>query len=270
MTPSSPIRMKTSQHVRSFSLPSRTHPLLSQFDEHLSKLGETEAKYNSLSSLGHNLSGLQDLYVSVDDLIHMPHIQQSWTSIQESNKKVTDDVLDTYIKILDACTATKDIFSQSKHDVQELLSSLRRRKYTTDASGMYLASRKQAKKAILKALKDLKNLKITEGVDQLEAISLFYNVQSVTICVLESSLSYVMGTKAHSSLVSKIMHKKCKEATKNELDQMNEALGGKDIESIQRQLRNMELRIQDIEEGLDCLFKHLIKTRVSLLNMLTY
>ncbi|XP_047312696.1 uncharacterized protein LOC124916002 [Impatiens glandulifera] len=270
MAPSSPFRMKTSHHTRSISLTSRNHPVLTQFNEHLSRLGETEATSNSLSSLGHRLSGLEDLYVSVDDLIHLPHIQQSLTSVQESNKKVTDDVLDTYIKILDACTTTKDIFSQAKHDVQELLSSIRRRKDTTDASGMYLASRKKAKKGILKSLRDLKNVKISEGADQLEAIRLFYNVQSVTICVLESSLSYVMGTRAHSSLISKIMNKKCKEDIKNEFDQINEALGVQDTESIHRQLGKMELRIQDIEEGIDCLFKHLIKTRVSLLNMLTY
>ncbi|XP_047310030.1 uncharacterized protein LOC124913662 [Impatiens glandulifera] len=262
--------MKTRQHTRSNSLTSRNHPVLTQFNEHLSRFGETENTTNSLSSLGHKLSGLQDLYISVDDMIQMSHIQQSLTSVQESNKKVTDDVLDTYIKILDACTSTKDIFSQAKHDVQELLSSLRRRKDATDASGKYLASRKKAKKAILKTLKDLKNVKISEGADQLEVISLLYNVQSVTICVLESSLSYVMGTKVHSSLVSKIMHKKCKEASTNEFDQMNEALGVEDTESIQRQMGKMELRIQDIEEGIDCLFKHLIKTRVSLLNMLTY
>ncbi|XP_047312695.1 uncharacterized protein LOC124916001 [Impatiens glandulifera] len=270
MAPSSPFRMKTRQHTRSFSLTSRNHPVLTQFNEHLSRFGESEATSNSLSSLGHRLSGLEDLYVSVDDLIQITHIQQSLTSVQESNKKVTDDVLDTYIMILDACTATKEIFSQAKHDVQELLSSLRRRKDTTDASGMYLASGKMAKKAVLKALKGLKNVKISEGADQQEAIRFFNNVQSVTICVLESSLSYVMGTRAHSSLVSKIMHKKCKEASHNEFDQINEALGVQETESIQRQLGKMELRIQDIEEGLDNLFKHLIKTRVSLLNILSY
>ncbi|XP_047312691.1 uncharacterized protein LOC124915997 [Impatiens glandulifera] len=252
--------MKTRQHARSISLPTRTNPLLAQFDENLSSLRGDEATSNSLSSLGDRLGKLQDLYVSVDDLIQMSHIQQL---VQESNKKQADGVLDTYIRILDACTATKDIFSQAKHDVQELLSSIRRKKDTTDAHGNYLASRKKAKRPIQKALKDLKIVKISEGVDQVETIRLFNKVQSATISVLESSLCYVMGTKTHSSLVSKLMRSKSKDASKNEFDQMDQALDA-------QQLGEMELKIQDIEEGLDCLFKHLIKTRVLLLNLISY
>ncbi|XP_047320734.1 uncharacterized protein LOC124924786 [Impatiens glandulifera] len=270
MAPSSPFRMRTRQHARSISFPSRTYPLLPQLDEQLNRLKETGAASTSLSSLGDRLSGLQDLHLSVDDLLDMPHIQHSLTTVHESNKKLADDVLDKYIKVLDACTATKGIFSQAKFDVQELLSSLRRRKDATDASGKYLASRRKDKKAIQMALKDLKNVKISEGNDQLDAIDLFNSVQSATVSVLESSLTYVMGTKARSSLISKLIHTECKGANKNEFDQINEALGVMDIESIQRQLEEMELKIQDIEEGLDCLFKHLIKTRVLLLNMLSY
>ncbi|XP_047320732.1 uncharacterized protein LOC124924784 [Impatiens glandulifera] len=262
MAPSSPFRMRTRQHARSISFPSRTYPLLPQLDEQINRLKETGAASTSLSSLGDRLSGLQDLHLSVDDLLDMPHIQHSLTTVQ------ADDVLDKYIKVLDACTATKGIFSQAKFDVQEFLSSLRRRKDATDASGKYLASRKKDKKAIQMALKDLKNVKISEGNDQLEAIDLFNGVQSATISVLESSLTYIMGTKARSSLISKLINKVG--TNKNEFDQINEALGVMDIESIQRQLEEMELKIQDIEEGLDCLFKHLIKTRVLLLNMLSY
>ncbi|XP_047320739.1 uncharacterized protein LOC124924791 [Impatiens glandulifera] len=266
MAPSSPIRMNTRRHARSISFPSRTHPILPQFNEPLNRLKETESTSNSLSSLGDRLSGLQDLYVYANDLIHM----QSLTLVQESNKKLADEVLDTYIKILDACTATKDIYSQAKYDVQELLSSLRRRKDANDASGKYLASRRKDKKAIQKALKGLKNVKISERADQLETIGLFNSVQSSTVSVLESSLTYVMGTKARSSLISKLIHTECKGTNKNEFDQINEALGVLDIESIQLQLEDMEFKIQDIEEGLNCLFKHLIKTRVLLLNMLSY
>ncbi|XP_047320738.1 uncharacterized protein LOC124924790 [Impatiens glandulifera] len=266
MAPSSPIRMKTQRHARSTSYPSSTHQLLPHFDEHFNRLKETESTSNSLSSLGDRLSGLLDLNVYAYDMIHM----QSLTLVQESKKKLADEVLDTYIKILDACTATKDIFSQAKYDVQELLSSLRRRKDATDASGKYLSSRRKNQKAIQKALKGLKNVKISERADQLEAIGLFNSVQSATISVLESFLTYVMGTKARSSLISKLIHTECKGTNKNEFDQINEALGVLDIESIQLQLEEMEFKIQEIEEGLDCLFKHLIKTRVLLLNMLSY
>ena len=40
---------------------------------------------------------------------------------------MVDQALDRYLKMLDACAATKDIFSQTKDDVKEFLSSLRRK-----------------------------------------------------------------------------------------------------------------------------------------------
>ncbi|XP_047320741.1 uncharacterized protein LOC124924793 [Impatiens glandulifera] len=250
MTPSSQIRIKTSRHARSISFPSRTHQLIPQFDEHFNRLKEMESTSSSLPSLGDRLSGLQDLYVYAYDMIHM----QSLTLVQESNKKLADEQPRTFSHRPSAMC--KSFYHLSKE--------------VTVASGKYLASRRKDKKAIQKALQGLTNVKISKRADQLEAIGLFNSVQSPTISVLESSLTYVMGTRARSSLVSKLIRNESKDTNKNKFDQINDALGVLDIESIQRLLEEMEFKIQDIEEGLDYLFKHLIKTRVLLLNMLSY
>ncbi|KAL7237286.1 hypothetical protein ACSBR2_003554 [Camellia fascicularis] len=42
------------------------------------------------------------------------------------------------------------------------------------------------------------------------------------------------------------------------------------VANLQNQLGKMELSIQDLEEELECLFRHLIKTRVSLFNILNH
>ncbi|ONI21629.1 hypothetical protein PRUPE_2G076800 [Prunus persica] len=42
------------------------------------------------------------------------------------------------------------------------------------------------------------------------------------------------------------------------------------VEDVQIWLQDLEANIQDIEEGLECLFTHLIKTRVSLLNIFSH
>lgn len=42
------------------------------------------------------------------------------------------------------------------------------------------------------------------------------------------------------------------------------------IKSQQIQLENLELCIQDLEEGVECLYRHFIKTRVSRLNILNH
>ncbi|KAK2665707.1 hypothetical protein Ddye_004281 [Dipteronia dyeriana] len=40
------------------------------------------------------------------------------------------------------------------------------------------------------------------------------------------------------------------------------------ISCVQNQLKELESNIQDLEEGIECLSRHLIKSRVSLLNIL--
>ncbi|KAH7852311.1 hypothetical protein Vadar_023225 [Vaccinium darrowii] len=45
---------------------------------------------------------------------------------------------------------------------------------------------------------------------------------------------------------------------------------GMQMEIVQSQLEEMELSIEDMEAGLECLLRRLIKTRVSLLNIFNH
>ncbi|XP_057496584.1 uncharacterized protein LOC130781392 [Actinidia eriantha] len=166
-----------------------------------------------------------------------------------------EKVLDGYVRLLDVCATAKDVSSQAKQDVQNLLSALRRGRKTNDFAG-YLASRKKAKKP-------------------------------------PSLLSHTAATKVKSrppaafSLVSKMMNRK-RVSSKDEntnasdfekfdaaLDWLNGPKPSKTdnaihIENLQNQLGKMELSLGDLEGGLDCLFRRFIKTRVSLLNILNH
>ncbi|KAK5842121.1 hypothetical protein PVK06_004450 [Gossypium arboreum] len=59
----------------SLPLPSRPNPLVSEIDEHLKRLRDSEATSTSLS-ISHKLNGLQDLYDCVDKLLQLPFSQQ--------------------------------------------------------------------------------------------------------------------------------------------------------------------------------------------------
>ncbi|KAJ6409992.1 hypothetical protein OIU84_009480 [Salix udensis] len=154
----SPFYLKTSFHARSNSLPSRPHPIVSEFDEHICRVRDSEATStsSSSSSIGHKLSGLQDLYDSVDKFLQLPLTQQSLA--REQNQKCVDEILEGSVRILDACNSTKDALLQSKEHIRELQSVIRRRQGGVDGEiRKYMASRKAARKSIKKALKNMKS-----------------------------------------------------------------------------------------------------------------
>ncbi|KAH7850812.1 hypothetical protein Vadar_003273 [Vaccinium darrowii] len=267
---SCPLRSKSNYHARSVSLPSRFHPLIPLVDENL------------------KLNGLESIYDRLDDLLLLPHTQKAIA--QQHQEKWVEEVLQNHIRLLDVCATIRDVSSQTKQNLQCLLSILRRRRNENDFSS-FLNSRKNAKKVIQKSLKDLKSIKskhalIALGKSQ-EILDSLNEVEAATVGVLESMLSYIAGTKAESSLsgfslVSKFMHRKrvaskyvANTNTCENFDAALHSLNSKSdstvhVENVQNQLEEMESSIQAIEEGLECLFRHLIKTRVILLNMLNH
>ncbi|KAA8546164.1 hypothetical protein F0562_020942 [Nyssa sinensis] len=197
---SSPFRSKTRFHARSVSLPSTSHPLNPQFDEHLCRVRATEeASSSSLSSISKRLNGLEDLYDCVDDLLLLPHTQQAF--FQERHEKWVGEALEGHLTLLDVCATAKDVLSQKKQNVQQLLSILRRRRDANDFGG-YLTSRTKEKKVIQKSLKDLKNIKnkrtllvMDKDHETVPIVSMLNEVEAVTLAVFESLLSYIAGTK---------------------------------------------------------------------------
>ncbi|CAN6544765.1 unnamed protein product [Malus baccata var. baccata] len=298
-------------HTRSNSFPSRPHPIVEEVYELLCILRSSESTSTSSSSISHKLSNLQDLHDCVEKLLQLPLTQQSLA--QEQNERWTNELLDGTIRLLDVSATVKDTLSQSKEYVQDLLetsvelqaqsrdeisvsrtlrlltyiqqdlqSIIRRRggeSALTSEVTKYLTSRKLVKKAIHKAMVNLKGMKnrsafSSPNKDE-ETISIFSklrDVEAVTREVFESLMLFISGPKSRS-LVSKMMQSKraaCETETEvNEFSQVYAALH-KSADNAQNQLEKLESCIQDQEEGLECLFRQLIKTRVSLLNILNH
>lgn len=143
--------------------------------------------------------------------------------------------------------------------------------------------RKTVKKSLRKAMENLKAManrstfsSVHKDQETITIISKLRDVEAVTLRVFESVLSFISGPKSKPSsgwsLASKIVQPKkvaCEEEAKvNEFAEVDAAL--KSLKSAQNQLNNLESCIQDQEEGLESLFRQLIKTRVSLLNILSH
>ncbi|CAN1770779.1 hypothetical protein LINPERHAP1_LOCUS11708 [Linum perenne] len=279
----------TTFHARSNSFPSRAHPIVSEFDEQLCRLRQSQAASTSSSSISHKLSSLQDVYDCVDKLIQLPSTQQAM--IHDQN-----ELLDGSLRVLDMCNTAKDALSQLKESVAELQSAIRRRQGDLVAeTKRYLNSRKIVKKAIKKALKGIENKKSTSSnsveaisMNNVEAISMLRETESIVLEVLESLLSFISQSNSKSSswsLVSKIMTSKKNEvsANTNEFAEKNEVSANtnefaevdaclktsKSSDELQAHLKNLQPCIQDLEEGVESLFRCLIKTRSSILNILS-
>ncbi|PQM36033.1 uncharacterized protein Pyn_25744 [Prunus yedoensis var. nudiflora] len=280
-------------HTRSNSFPSRPHPVLQEVDELLCRLRSSEANSASSSSISHKLSGLQDLHDCVDRLLQLPLTQQALAQVQ--NEKWANELLDGSLRLLDVSSSAKDAILQTKECVQDLQSIIRRRGGETGLTSevrKYLSSRKMVKKAIQKAMKNLKGTEnrstfssLNKDDETFSVVSKLREVEAITLAVFESLLSFISGPKSQPSswsLVSKMMQSKkvaCEEATEiNEFAEVDAALNSlirhkaskPSADDAHNQLDQLELCIQDQEEGLECLFRQMIKTRVSLLNILNH
>ncbi|PIA46808.1 hypothetical protein AQUCO_01500389v1 [Aquilegia coerulea] len=265
----SPLNLKASYHVRSISLPSRSHPLTLTVEEQLNRIRSSEA--TSSASTCNNFSDLNNLYESVHDLLQLSMTQNSLSN-KRSNKRV-NEVLDGSLGLLDICSSTRDVFMQIEECVQDLQSTLRRKKEHGVANevNLYMIARKKLNRLIQKCLSEVKraenkntNSSIIEKDQGLVAnISVLREVESTTLSMLKSLLTSVSSSKLQTkitgwSFVSKFIGKKSSQG----IQVMN-------IEDVQKSLDLIQSSLHGLDGELECIYKSLIKTRVSLLNILS-
>ncbi|XP_030527298.1 uncharacterized protein LOC115738727 [Rhodamnia argentea] len=279
---------KFSSHFRSISLPCRSHPLTTTVEEHLSRLRSSEAVSSSSSSSASKILGeLKSLYDCIDDLLQLPLTQQALSHLRSP----AEESLDGSLQLLDACGNVREAFSQMKECVQELKSSFRRRKrgdssfaYEVEA---YINSRKKLTKVISKYLRNLKKKGPNKGSPDEATLSILREAGEISLSVFQSLLRFFALASASSkprgwSLVSKLLE--AKRVSCDGGEETNEVQGldatvlslrsSKDIINqigdLSKRLDALELSIQEIEEDLECIFRRLVKLRVSLLNIVNH
>ncbi|KAL5562398.1 hypothetical protein UlMin_032145 [Ulmus minor] len=254
-------------HIRANSLPSRQNPLIPEFEEQLCRLRSSEAA--SSSTLGCKLSGLEDLHDCVEKLLLLPLNQQALS--REQSKKCIDELLDRSLRLLDVCNIAKDALLQTKACTQELKSIMRRRVGLAGEVKKFLASRKMVKK-VHKAIRNRKGVEnkcpLHKDDESATIVSTLRDFETITLAVFESLLSFISGSKSQKpsgwSMVSKML-KSNKAAL---LSLISPKVKKSDEVNAQILLQKLETCVQVLEEGIDHLFRNLIKTRVSLLKVL--
>ncbi|GJY79997.1 hypothetical protein Tco_0492748 [Tanacetum coccineum] len=251
-------------HIRSTSLPTRPHPIILQAQEEISKFRAWEASVSSVptaDSICSALTRLQVLYECVDSVLSMPLTQQALT--QNQYTELVNGLLDKSISLMDICGSTRDLVSKVKENARDVQSALRRRKGEGCLTASFIKNlKKDAKKAIASLKQIDEKMGVMKPLDLdlhlLSAIKVVRDVGVVRSSVYRSLLLFLSGSApkpkaSRWSLVQKMIQKGTTER--------HDLLG----------LTNEDLvcLFQEMENGLDCMFRSLLKTRTSLLNVLS-
>jgi hypothetical protein len=234
-------------HLRSISLPSRLHSSEAVVQQELCIL---EAVISSPSTcivtMCESLGRLGDIYSNVEEMTHLPSNQVC----SSQQRKMLDAEIESSLELLDLCNTMQEIFVELKAIIQDLQVALRKGDDATVQAKIQSYSRlvKKAKQSFKKACK-----KVTPASTDCAIIRLLTKAREITISLLESTLQLLSKQieMPKQSLVSKAFSKR--KAAVCEEDQ----------------LQVLESSIGDLESGAGHLFRILVQSRVSLLNILS-
>lgn len=229
----------------------------------------------------------------MDDFFNLPSNQQALS--QQTNQQTVDDILDASVKILDICGMSRDLMAQMKERVRHLLSSIRRRKDDSCVAD-YVKFRKKVEKDAKRMTSALKQILCNIDQDSESQVVRVLNEVNLSSCnVLKCLLLFLLSSKTQeskwSSRVSNWIHKaasvdceleKKYEGNANELRSVDCSLTTlsrcgheawnhveKTHQTVQKQLESLEMSIVSMEDGLESIFRKLIKSRASLLNIIS-
>ncbi|KAM7257849.1 hypothetical protein ACFE04_013590 [Oxalis oulophora] len=224
--------MVTNFHVRSISLPSGSHPLVTSIQEQLRRLTTSQETTSSSSTLCHKLDGLKNLYECVDDLLQL-------NEGQHLSDESLDEALNGSIRLLDMCDISRDVLSRMKECVRIVPSH---------------KIRKNNAKVVCKSLKTFKRSETKRvNCDQDSAIKMLSEAEAISIKVFQSLMSLMSEPKNNDGWFSVSILFKPKRVS---------------CESLLRRSGDLNSSIEELEQNLECLYRRFVKTRVTLLNIL--
>ncbi|XP_061346040.1 uncharacterized protein LOC133291747 [Gastrolobium bilobum] len=292
------------QPIRSISFPTRIHTSSQRIDALLNHLKPHHTRFLSSTicleaeKIQSDLVVLAELYNCMEELFHSPQTKQALLRYQDG--KLVEEALCDSVTMLDACGSARDFLLVLREHMQTLQSAVRRRRRDLSIESSisaYDSFKKKAKKEIAKQLGKLKRMQNKVNsfsiMDQDQQLTFLARVlreaSTITISILRSLLLLLsmpaLGTKG-SSTISKLKAKTLfsslrKHKNTNGVVDLNTALcyllgrekksdSNGEYQRVIRVIETLNVNIDGLEGGLDCIFRCLVQNRVSFLNMLAH
>ncbi|KAE8798804.1 hypothetical protein D1007_25992 [Hordeum vulgare] len=230
-------------HLRSTSLPSRPHTTETEVEQELLILEASISSRTTIGAMCDGLRSLANIYDGLEEIICLPSHQ----SCSSQQRVMLDREMEGSLELLDLCSAMQVIFVEMKAIIQELQVALRKGDHSIAQAKIQAYNRlvKKAKNHFKKTTK--------KAPAACRMVMLLAKAREISASLLESTLHPLSKQieMPKQSLVSKAFHKKkvlvCKE------DHLSE----------------LECSIAALESGSEHLFRKLVQSRVSLLNILS-
>ncbi|KAL1533115.1 hypothetical protein AAHA92_33046 [Salvia divinorum] len=230
-----------------------------------------------------DFDSLNEFHDSVNELLSLPDMKLVVSDRRQ--EKLAHDVSEASLRMADSCAAAKDLILLAKDHLKSLQSAFRRIAGAADHTGSSIAThrlpRKQLKKAIMKRLDSLKGMDrgtfsspaAAEGEEEQSlaaVVKLLTEVRATTTSMVRSLMTLIAiphpGRKAESSRRDPIFRIKL-----TRVDSLSfwEKCDVSDIRTMMKRLEEVEMVVDDMAAELDDMFRRLIRTRASLLNIIT-
>ncbi|OMP02989.1 hypothetical protein CCACVL1_02621 [Corchorus capsularis] len=284
-TPNRPSKPPISHHIRSISLPCRSHPLISQVKDEINELKAWSCKPENRTSawLCDGLIRLKDVHDSLHDILQLPQTHELLSHKREWVEKILED----FLRFVDVYGIFQTSFLALKEEQLAARVALRRKDDSKIA--VYLKSRKKMAQEIAKLVSSIRSIgrysippSALVSIAEAELVGVISDVIDVTVSVslaLFNGISISFASRKSSWMalnLSKKANKVKTEESIQEFQQMGEAnmwglrkKGDEEVRMVLKRMQDLERCIADVESGSEKTFRSLINTRVSLLNTLT-
>lgn len=231
-----------------------------------------------------DFDSLNEMHDSVNEILSSPGMRLEINGHRQ--EKLAQEVSEASLKMADSCAAAKDLLLLAKEHLQSLQSAFRRIAATNDggehaAIAPHRLPRKQLKKAIMKRLDSIKGMKHTfasEAAAEEEedrkslavVVKVLKEVRASTLSIVRSLLSLIAiphpGSKTDPGRRDPIFRIRL-----TRMDSLSfwEKCEVSDIRTMMKRLEEVEMVVEEMGAELEDMFRRLIRTRASLLNLLS-